>query len=136
MNLYNQHNQPETLHNYEEAHEKMPFFILQRYTSRDEYRKREQAFTHEAEYAYKYAKAVKRGKFPEGEEAIASSIRYSKLYAKHVLKDSFPEGDQNMIDNMTSNDVNDVLLHLMFLDSIGKPNRELRKKFNKINYGR
>ena len=134
MNLYNYHNEPESLINYDEAHEKMPFFILKRYTSRDDYREREQAFTHEAEYAYKYAKAVKRGRFPEGEDAISKSIRYSKLYAK-VINDSFPEGEQNMIDNMTTNDVNDVLLHLQFLHSINVESKELRRKFNEVNYG-
>jgi len=137
MNLYTFHNDPESLLNYDEAHEKMPFYILKRYTSRDEYRKREEAFTHDAEYAYKYAKAVKRGRFKKGEDAIAKSISYSRLYAQHVIKDRFEQGEQNMIDNMSihSNDINTVLLYLMFLKNIGNESKEVRAKYNEINYG-
>ena len=137
MNLYTFHNKPEVLLNYEEAHEKMPFFILKRYTSREDYREREEAFTHDAEYAYKYAKTVKRGRFPEGENAIAESILYSRLYAQKVIRERFKKGEQNMIDkmNINSNDINTVLLYLIFLQHIGDESKEVRAKYNEINCG-
>ncbi len=59
------------------------------------------------------------------------------LYAQHVLKARFEKGEQNMIDNMRmhSNDINTVLLYLMFLQNIGNPSKDVRAKYNEINYG-
>lgn len=90
MNIYNLHGDPETLLHYDEAYEKLPALIWDKYEDQpEELKKREKALAKDPRYAYSYARNILKGPFKAGEVAITKSEYYARLYAKFVLKGHF-----------------------------------------------
>jgi hypothetical protein len=94
MNLYLLHTDPESLDHHDKAHDRVPELIKHKYSNNtEELRKREAAFTKDAEHAFWYAERILKGRFKAGEEAIAKSAG-SYYYAAQVLKSPFYAGEE------------------------------------------
>ena len=67
MNLYNFHNTPESLYQYETVYETNPLFFWEKYKNNpEELRKREKYLAKDARCAYYYARDVLKGAIPRG----------------------------------------------------------------------
>ena len=94
MNLYKFHSKPETLDHYDEAHEKVPKLVWEKYKNHPaELKKREKVLARDPKTAYLYAQSVLNGPFPAGEATIAKSAEYVHYYALQVLGKPFPAGE-------------------------------------------
>jgi hypothetical protein len=112
MNLYNLHNNPESLDHYDVSSELVPDLFWQKYWySLNELKKREQYIATSARYSYLYAEKILKGPFKLGETAISENAQTSYLYAKHVLKGPFKAGEHAISENAhTSNRYAKVIL--------------------------
>ena len=74
MNLYNLHEDPQSLPHFGEAHEYVPNLFWDKYRNKpEELRKREAAISKDPDYAHYYSRHVLKGPFPAGEETIAEA---------------------------------------------------------------
>ena len=90
MNLYQYHNKPESLNNFDEAQDTIPSIVwskyyIPRYVDTDEnvarksenginkLKKYKHLFVHNAKDALKFADKIIKGKFAEGEDAIVKA---------------------------------------------------------------
>lgn len=94
LNLYELHSSPGQLKGYDQAHERIPEFVWERYENQPEQlKKHEHVLAKDPRTAFNYAWLILGGRFPEGENAIGQSPEYSYLYAIDVLQNRFPEGE-------------------------------------------
>ena len=98
MNLYKLHSNPESLHGYDVAREKVPELAWETHKrNHGKLRELEDTWTKSAQYSYWYARFVLENRFPKGEDAIATDDLWSYRYAKNILKPlgiiGFPQGE-------------------------------------------
>jgi hypothetical protein len=87
MTLYQLHSNPEELHHYHEAHEKIPAVIWEKYKKDPkELKKFEHILATDGKYAYYYAVFVLNAPFQLGEAAISKDPDYAGRYALNILK--------------------------------------------------
>ena len=107
FNLYNFHENPSQLAGYDQAHEKIPVFIWNRYkkysekNKKEELEKRKEALAKDPKFAYMYALIVEQGRFPEGEDAIGRNTDWAFHYAMEIVKGRFPKGESAIKQNST-----------------------------------
>ena len=90
MNLYNLHEDPQSLLYFRETPEIVPDLFWDKYRyDKEELKKREREISKYAEYSYYYARYVLKGSFPAGEEAISKDAEYAKDYAEYILRADF-----------------------------------------------
>jgi len=95
MNLYNYHNDPESLYGNENIDTIVPEFFYKLYKhDPQELKKREAGIAKSPEFSFKYARFILKGRFEKGEDAIATSPKFSFKYARNVLKrNRFKKGE-------------------------------------------
>ncbi len=95
MNLYKLHDNPKSLHKYEERNNVVPELIKKQIESGKPANAQQlKIIASDPDYAYLYARDVINGRFPEGEKAIASDPDYAYLYARDAVKGRFPAGEK------------------------------------------
>lgn len=94
LNIYQLHSKPDQLKGYDQAYEKVPEFIWEKYKKQPkQLKKHENALAKDPIVSYRYAVLILQNRFPEGEDAIAQSPLYSYFYATNVLNDRFLKGE-------------------------------------------
>ena len=95
MNLYNLHEDPQSLRYFRETPEIVPDLFWDKYRNKpEELKAREKAISKAVKFASLYALDVLNSPFPAGEAAIAADAGYAYLYALDVLKGPFPAGEE------------------------------------------
>ena len=95
MNLYNLHEDPQSLRYFRETPEIVPDLFWEKYRyDKEELKTREKYIANHAIYAYLYARDVLEGPFPAGEAAIATDAHFAYWYAGQVLRGPFPAGEE------------------------------------------
>jgi lambda repressor-like predicted transcriptional regulator len=94
MNLYKLHSKPKTLDHHDQAFEKVPELVWQKYKGKPaELKKREKVLARDPKTAFYYAAYVLKKPWPAGEAAIAKDAGWAYEYADYVLKKPFPAGE-------------------------------------------
>ena len=97
MNIYNLHNQPESLHKHAIAQETVPKLIWHKYQNNlTKLKDYEDILAKSPEFAFHYAWQVLKKPFPKGEPAIAKDPKYTVKYAEYVLDGPFKLGEPNI----------------------------------------
>ena len=100
LNIYKYHTNPEIFSFYEKAMECIPDLFWEKYGHNpEELKKREGAIATSAEYSYRYANYVLKGRFELGEEIIATDVHYSYFYAYYVLKGRFELAEKTILNS-------------------------------------
>lgn len=94
MNLYSQHDNPESLHRHDDADKTVPELFMQKYRFKlAELEKREEAILKHPKAASHYACYILRHRWNKGEAIISTDARSSYLYAKDCIHGAFHEGE-------------------------------------------
>jgi hypothetical protein len=94
MNLYNLHDNSESLDLHDEAHDQLPSVFWEKYKDNPaELKKREKYIAKDPVCSYYYARDVLKDPFKAGEAAIAKNAEYSYFYARDILKGPFKAGE-------------------------------------------
>jgi len=103
MNLYDYHNDPTTLLQYDKVYTIVQQFAIDEFWKTineiDNIGKGIDVIAISAYWSFRYAEDVIQGRFPEGEKAIASSDNLSYQYAYYILNDRFPLGEKTIAKN-------------------------------------
>ena len=85
MNLYKLHNKPTELNHHDHMQENVPELVWEKYKSDlKKLKEYEGMFAGDAEYAYKYAHDVLKGRFIAGEEVLATDATWGFMYARYM----------------------------------------------------
>ena len=96
LNLYQYHDKPKTLANYERAKTQVPEVVWESCGTDEQLRALEHLWAQNPKLAYVYTLFVRKRAWPEGSEAektMARDGRYAYRYARDVLKAPFPAGE-------------------------------------------
>jgi hypothetical protein len=94
MNFYKLHDEPESIHKYQEALDKVVDVFWHKYKNDPvKLKEREPEIAKSAKYSYAYAFGVLHKRFPAGEAAISKVPQTAYNYAKNIIQGPWPEGE-------------------------------------------
>ena len=104
MNLYQLHNNPQSLYGYKEAPYRIPsiaYELAAKKYRRPEQRdpKLESVIAQDPEWAFWYAYRVIKDRWPESEPVIAQDPGWAYWYARNIIKDRWPEAESVIAQN-------------------------------------
>jgi hypothetical protein len=93
-NLYSLHSNPEQLFGYDQAKYRIPIVVYELAKKKPKLRKQlEPVIMKDPEWAYFYARDVRKRPWPEAEPVIMTNPRWAYNYALGILKRPWPEAE-------------------------------------------
>lgn len=100
INLYDYHNQPDTLSAYKDRTKLIPELAFEYAFNTDKrWPAGEPAIMKSPQFACEYANCVIGDRWPEAEPYIMKDPHYAYAYACYVIKDRWPEAEPDIIKN-------------------------------------